>query len=904
MHRTSQAWFDSVKTQFNFHFTVIAAALLSYTGLAHADDSQPDALDKITVTGSRIARSAKEGPTSVTVITGADIEKQGYTNVYDALNNLTQNTGFTQGADFGNTFTPAANAISLRGLGPNHTLTLINGRRMADYPTAYQGQVNFVNLADIPSVLIDRIEILNGGASAIYGSDAIAGVVNIILKKRLDGVNLNLKVGGAEHHGGENARLQLTGGKSWDQLNVIYGLELSQRNPIWSRQRGFMSDATALGEAPSPILARRIAGGRYLDSGSACGNFAGLFAGSVQTVGNAQKGYCASGLLRPSYWTIQTGQATQNGFFSANYLLNPHAEFFSDAMLGFKRTENNTRGPSWTAAAGQGNYFLNQNTGNYESWAKRFAPEELGGASNYNRKWDDLAANLTLGVRGDLIGSWNYEAAYNASLYTSQTTTPMLLSSVNSYFLGPQLGTDNKGAPIYAPNLSRFYQPLTPAQASSLIDNSVSHNKSWLQVLSLSASGEAFQLPAGPAKLAGLLEWGSQGFSNEPDQRLNQGVFYNASPAINASGSRSRQALGAELLLPLAKPVNLTLSGRYDRYEITGNSEGKFTYGAGLEYRPASSLLLRGNYATSFRAPDMSYLFQTQTRGYYSSTTDYWRCAQSGQPLANCQYAGMSPGSNYISNGNPSLKPENGKSYGLGFVWSPSKDADLSLDYWNITINDLVTTLSADKLLRDEAACRGGNLDIHSSACQDALNRVQRNPANALVDPGAINTIVANPINAASERTSGIDLSGKYRLRTAKLGDFLFKATYTKVLTHTYQQFANDPVQDELADLTNTDWPDKLSLTTDWNIGDWSSTLQLTRYGKIPNGAGTGYLTPTVLANLSVTYQLNKKTSVGLIVNNLQDFVKKDYTGGWPYYPVGSYTPYGRQAWLELNHKF
>ncbi|XLM21442.1 hypothetical protein MKD33_04960, partial [Chromobacterium piscinae] len=85
-----------------------------------------------------------------------------------------------------------------------------------------------------------------------------------------------------------------------------------------------------------------------------------------------------------------------------------------------------------------------------------------------------------------------------------------------------------------------------------------------------------------------------------------------------------------------------------------------------------------------------------------------------------------------------------------------------------------------------------------------------RNPANALVDPGAINTIVVNPINAASERTSGIDLSGKYRLRTAKLGDFLFKAAYTKVLTHTYQQFANDPAQDELTDLTNTDWPDKL----------------------------------------------------------------------------------------------
>ncbi|WP_434630105.1 TonB-dependent receptor plug domain-containing protein [Chromobacterium sp. CV08] len=893
-----------MKIRSTFHLTVISAALLA-AGQARADDSTPaDSLERVTVTGSRIARSAKEGPTSVTVISGSDIEKQGYTNVFDALNNLTQNTGFTQGADYGNTFTPAANAISLRGLGPNHTLTLINGRRVADYPTAYEGEVNFVNLANIPAALIDRIEILNGGASAIYGSDAIAGVVNIILKKKTDAVNVNLKVGGAQHHGGENARLQLSGGKSWDQLSLVYGLELSQRNAIWAGQRDFMSTSTARGEAPSLILGRRVAGGSYLDSGSACGNLAGLFAGSVGTVGSAQSGYCASNRLKPTYWTLQTANQSQSGFLSLNYLINSHAELFSDAMLAFNHTENNTRGPNWTSAAGQGGYFLNQNSGNYEIWNKRFAPEELGGADNYNRKWDDVAANLTLGVRGELSGSWNYELAYNASVYTSQSTSPMLLAGVDSYFLGPQLGTDSKGVPIYAPSTSRFYQPLTAAQSAGLIGNSVGQNKSWLQALSLSANGELFQLPAGAAKLAGIAEWGSQGFSNEPDARLNQGVFFNASPALKAAGTRARSALGGELLLPLAKPLNLTLSGRYDRYQTDDSSEGKFTYGAGLEYRPTGSLLLRGNYATSFRAPDMSYLFQTQTRGYYASTTDYWRCAQAGQPLANCQYAGVSPGSNYISNGNPGLQPENGKSYGLGFVWSPSRDADISLDYWNITIDNLVTTLSADQLLRNEALCRGGQLDIHSSQCQDALTRIVRNPANALVDPGAINTIIVNPINAASERTSGIDLSGKYNLRTANAGDFLFKATYTKVLTHTYQQFAGDPAQNELTDLSNTDWPDKLDFSTTWNIGNWSSTLLLTRYGKIPNGAGNGYLTPSVLANLSVGYQFDKKTSVSLIINNLQDFVKRDDSGGWPYYPVGNYSPYGRQGWVEINHRF
>ena len=136
--------------------------------------------------GHRFADSPRQpgGPSSVTILTGDEITKQGYKNVFDALTNQVQNSGFTQGEDFGNTFTPSANTISLRGLGPNHTLILLNGRRLADFPVAYEGTVNFTNLANIPSSIVDRIEILNGGASAIYGSDAIAGVVNVILKSR------------------------------------------------------------------------------------------------------------------------------------------------------------------------------------------------------------------------------------------------------------------------------------------------------------------------------------------------------------------------------------------------------------------------------------------------------------------------------------------------------------------------------------------------------------------------------------------------------------------------------------------------------------------------------------------------------------------------------------------------
>ncbi|PAM39398.1 TonB-dependent receptor, partial [Acinetobacter baumannii] len=159
---------------------VLALSSLMLASLpAFAQESAPTSLQEVKVTGSRIPRASVEGPSPVTVISREQIDAQGYRNAFDALSALTENTGNVQGEDFGNTFTPAANTINLRGLGPNRTLVLVNGRRQADYPLAYEGSVNVVNLANIPSALIERIEVLAAGASAVYGSDAIAGVVNI-----------------------------------------------------------------------------------------------------------------------------------------------------------------------------------------------------------------------------------------------------------------------------------------------------------------------------------------------------------------------------------------------------------------------------------------------------------------------------------------------------------------------------------------------------------------------------------------------------------------------------------------------------------------------------------------------------------------------------------------------------
>ncbi|WAC73052.1 TonB-dependent receptor [Roseateles sp. SL47] len=864
-----------------------------------------NALPQVVVTGSRISRISKEGPSPVTVLKGDDLDRLGYRNVSDALSSLTENTGFTQGEDFGNTFTPAANAISLRGLGPNHTLVLVNGRRVADYPSPYNGSVNFVNIANIPSALIDRIEVLSGGASAVYGSDAIAGVVNIVLKKQVEGVTVNLRAGATERGGGENARAQVTGGFQSGRLSGVLGVELSGRQPIWSRQRDFMSDTTTQGAAPGVVIGRRNAStGRYLAPEDGCDSSSGLFEGSTSAYTSRTGVYCGSGRTSPSFWTTQTGNRSVQAAGGLTYALENGLELFAEGQFGWAHTENNTRGPSWTSQAAGLGYFRNATTGLLETWSRRISPEEIGDIDRYNRIWQDSTHNVVVGVRGDLSKTWTFELSAASAYYLNKTTTPRLLASVETLFLGPQLGTEADGTPIFAADPARLYRPLTEAEFNSVLGKSKGRNNSWNQQVSASASGEWLQLPAGPLRAAVVAEAGTQGFTNITDPRLGTGVFYNTSESPNIRGTRDRFAVGAELNAPITRQLTATLAGRYDRYHFAGRNDGSTTYNAGLEFRPIDTLLLRAQQSTSFRAPDMNYVFAAQTRGYYSSSTDYYRCAQAGQPLAQCDYADVSPGFNFVRTGSSDLKSERGRSWGLGAVWQPTSSFDASVDLWKIRINDLVTDLDANQVLRNEADCRTGQLDPQSPLCVDAISRVTRNPADALVRPGEVTLIRVNPINAAKESTWGFDLGARYSWTTQDWGRWTLTSKYTEVRDYRYQQSADDRDYNQVGTTDFTDWRNKFDASLTWKIGAWTHTLAAQRNSKIVREDQEGYLPAYWNFNASTTWQVTPKTTVSVTVNNLFDKIRKDPSATWPFYPVGYYFPYGRQGWVELEHRF
>ncbi|TQV08697.1 hypothetical protein DB824_12100, partial [Xanthomonas perforans] len=222
---------------------LLLASLSPLAGLAQQTPA-PQQLDAVTVTGSRIKRVQAEGPAPVQIIGADEIRAQGFTTVYDMLGTLNQAIGTVEADVSWGSHTPNASPLNLRNLGPNRSLLLVNGRRVADYPLPYNGQSNVSNYSNIPAAAVDRVEVLTGGASAIYGSDAIAGVVNVILKQNYSGDQFRMRGGTSTEGGRDTADVSWAGGRTGDHWSVTYALQYTSRDPLFGRDRPQMDDAS------------------------------------------------------------------------------------------------------------------------------------------------------------------------------------------------------------------------------------------------------------------------------------------------------------------------------------------------------------------------------------------------------------------------------------------------------------------------------------------------------------------------------------------------------------------------------------------------------------------------------------------------------------------------------------
>lgn len=890
-------------------------------------DKQAKKLDTVVVSGSLINNAQIQTATPTYTITAEDIKARGFNSVTEVLQNSVFSTGSAQGPQHSGGFTQGAQTISLYGLNPEYTLTLIDGKPITQFGQLYNGQSNFTNISNIPIGMIDHIDIMPGGGSSIYGSQAIAGVVNIVTKQHMNGVEVTARAGNYSAGGGANQRLAIAFGHDFGKLNVLGSLEFDNQSPIWAYQRSL----TALSPHPSAVATipdygnineyvGKILG--YVSPPNGCGAMHSQYGGTTYETPSSVAGrvgtFCGSNHTL-GYATLQNQSRSYDAMLKLRYDVNDHVRLYSDILLD-SQVQKYTQGSQfiwWGPSDYPSGLVEDANTGDILYPERVFSPEEVG--NNYynslNRQYDlmyqaDVGANGTFGD-----SNWNWDVYFLRSGDRTSTSSPERLASAvdnffNTNFLGPVTGVDQiTKLNMYNPNYAAFFQPLTPAQIASFSTNIEQNSNTWINDTRATITNDnLFTLPGGAAGFAWLVEGGSEAWYEPVNPLVADSKIWGLT-GTSGGGTRSHYASAFQLNMPVLKQVTLDLSGRYDHYSISGGSNSKFTYRAGIEYRPFDTLLLRGNYSTSFLAPDMSALFLGPT-GNYQQVTDYYLCAvQNNNQNCAADYTQQVQGQNLS---NRHLRPTTASSYTFGFVWAPIKNFSWTTDFLHIAISNEVAPQDANLLMREESQCRLGQLPANSPDCAAALSQVQRNPLT-----GQVSNIEQYYVNISNEVTDSITTQLQYQFQPTPIGTFGLQFDYNDMLKHAYQVYPGSaPINQLTNPLYSQEFKSIVSGALTWSLHDrWGSTLYWHRYGGSPNYIGqvdggnypgAGSVSPWITFNWSFTYTPVKGLDLSLLVNNvLNKMPPRDPTyTAFPYFNPDNYNVYGREIMAQVDFRF
>ena len=923
------------------------------TAASPADASATN-LDKIIVTGSLIPQTSVETFKPVTIISAEDLQTRGFTDVQDALHQSSFSTGGVQGNQSSASFTQGAETNSLFGLNPGYTKYLIDGRPMANYPALYNGTDVFNNISGIPIDLVERIEILPGGQSSLYGSDAIAGVVNVILKKRIDGTVISARAGDYTEGGGGSGRLSLATsfGSEDGRFNMLLGAQYEKRDPIWGYQRDLGKQFNTRGSS-DPVASRDFLVIGYYSSyqffdPNNCANVSSGFGGTegLQTRPGRPEPYCGS-FYSPGYATVKNGKESGQIYTHATFDISDNVQLYGDLLYNNESTRYHIgSGYTWWGSSVEfsdsSGYYWDPNQGDFMQLQRAFLPEDMGGWERSMNRDDSSSYSLTLGVNGTVGDSnWDYDVGVTRTQYKlTENSFARFADPINEYFnshiLGPQQGT-YYGFPVFTPDYAAFYNLIPVADFNSFTGFTKNHSETYDNMLRAQVTnGSLFSLPGGDAGLAIAVEGGNQGWSYNPDARLIPDPVTLESEvwgttSVSGNGSRSRYAVTGEMRLPVWEPLTISLSGRYDSYKAGGNKISKPTYNVGFEYRPFESLLFRGQYGTAFKSPTLADQFQGAS-GFYSTTNDYLYCHSQNPAYdagnftactedPNINQVNVQPQYFGTTIGNPDLEPINADVWSYGVVWAPTPKFSMGADFHHWDIRNEVAQQSVLQIMRDDLNCtpvaQGGTglLDPNSGTCQAVFNAVTRDQF------GILQNITVTKINVASEVLNAVTFDLHYLQSLGSWGDLKFNGSWTRTVKHDQQTYPDDPV----IDLTNNGFYSRdpnyrANASVAWSKDRWTTTLYADYLGPTGNYIawtnepgfdypGGGRVGSYTTYNASVNFDVTPDVQVSLIVTNLfnrmPDMDTRSYTGLQSYpYNESHFDIYGRAVYLEGRWNF
>lgn len=800
-----------------FSGTAIATGV-GLAGQVMAQDTVQAPVARVEVTGSAIKRTESETALPISVLTRADLERTGATTAQDLVSLipsnfgggvLAQNVGFT-----GNPST-----ANLRGLGSQYTLVLLNGRRVANYAFGS----NPVDLNSIPLSAIERIEVLRDGASAIYGADAVAGVINFILRKDYQGAEVSAYDSKVQKGGGNTRSFNFTGGYgnlSTQRFNVLLSANHETDDALKSVQR----DYAKTGVRPDLGLIKNSP-----RNGIPNFNF-------TDTNGNSYTGvnpYRYKNCDNAAFALIPIGSATNCGTDYVRFIdLIPQAKHDNVVARGVFQLDDD-------------NQIYVEATRTKDHSTARYSPAPYTKAMIYptNGRFYPSSITLPKGMTlpngtvlaadtpvtpvGPLSGTWRTVAGGGRADITDDTNTRFLLGAK-----GTVLGWDYDTALSFSKNEGVIsfgegqysYEKLTPLIASGAINvfgDQDAESLKALQGASLSgvensATSTAREFDARVSKELMQMQYGSLGFAvgidlrHEKLEQVSSDVMASGDqvggngPVPGVVGTRNVYSVYSEVSVPLYKQLDLDMAARYDKYKNGfGTSFSQVSPKASLRYQPVKELMLRSSVAKGFRAPTLyqnllPYAYGQNTNGSYS---DPIRCP-GGKPITSINPVGALEDECNVQlsaarGGNQNLQPEKSKQFSLGMVFQPTQSISGSLDYWNIKISNSIVQTSESGVLNNPGLYQGyywrvdpKTLPLDSTG-KPSLDPTLLNKTNTIqgsTNPDFPLGFVELPYaNSSRFYASGLDLNLNYKQKIDGVGIFTANMDGTYYLTHGYQ---------------------------------------------------------------------------------------------------------------------
>lgn len=814
----------------------ISLSMVTMTSAQEQISESAAELGDITVTGTRIRRPMVEGPSPVIVITREDIDNQGFGTIQDVFDSVVQNTAGTvaQTQTFG--FTPAASSPRLRGFASGFTLVLIDGRRPPVYPLGQGAEDTFVDFASVPLSMVERIEILTDGASAVYGADAVAGVINIITRQDFQGLDLNLRFADTVDGGYGNRRFEIVGGAEMGRTSVMFTAEWYDQDILWATDRDWADSDIPSGRDPSEIPQAL-----YSIGGA---NFVNFNTGDItQVPGCGTAADPINGLGIPDQFNDQfgIGNATWCGFDRAkfrtlfpendmvavtghiNHEVSTDIEFFSKAHFSSRDTfwqlEPNFYGSTAVFTPGPSDedaLFPSSITNNGIIAAG--APNnpigaaapgifvrrlyEMGPRSN---DFDTTTYGALAGLRGSIGGTgWEWEGAVAYNRQEVSNREPNFILSAFEAEL--QAGLD-------------LFQTIPQSVIDRLAFQSATDGESTNRTVDLTVTGDLpFELRGGPLALAFHGDWERQTFSDQRDPLVLRGDAFDG--ATEAFGARDHWGVGAEVLFPVLPVWEVGAAVRFDEYNDASQVGSAVSPRLTSAWRPTDRLLVRASWGESFRAPDLQDLFAGNTRGF-QTVFDTPRCIAGGGMLRDgdptspveCNNAVQAVSVNF--QGNSTLKEEEGQNYNIGVVWEVTDNMNLSVDYYNIELEDVVDVPAPQDIL-DICAFQGRLCD-----------QVVRDGSGRLIG-GSIEQV---PVNLSLQRTDGFDVQWDYR-HDLPLGSLGYELDLTWVNSLETQLDESSAVTENISLATLPEL--RAGLRLDWDYADHGVTLRGDFVDEIP----------------------------------------------------------------------